>query len=77
MKGQCTHHWFLELVGFYAANEEGLTHTECSHQQLQGAFELAAQCRGTLPGLNTLEQAHARIHAHIHTHIHTPYTVCY
>ena len=49
-----THHGLLELVGFDAAHKEGLAHAECPHQQLQGAFELAAECRRALPRLYAL-----------------------
>lgn len=49
------HHGFFELVGFYTANEERLTHTERPHQQLQGSFELTAQSRRALSRLNTLQ----------------------
>lgn len=50
-----SYQWFLELVGFYAANEERLTHTERPHQHLEGTFELAAQSWRTLSCFNTLK----------------------
>lgn len=49
-----SHHWFFKLIGFYAANEERLTHTERPHQHLQGTLELTAKSGRTLPGLNAL-----------------------
>lgn len=49
-----THHGFLELVGFDAADKERLTYIEGSHQQLQRKLELATQSRGSLPGVHTL-----------------------
>lgn len=52
---KCTHHRFFQLVGFYTANKEWLTHTERPHQHLEGTFELAAQSGRALPRLNTLQ----------------------
>lgn len=50
-----SYHRFFELVGFYTANEERLTHAERPHQHLEGAFELTAQSGRALPRLSTLE----------------------
>lgn len=61
----CSHHWFFELVGFYTANEERLTHTERPHQHLQGAFELAAQSGRALPRLNALQTHKTSAHNQI------------
>lgn len=51
---KCTHHGLLVLIRFDAADEKGLTHAQCAHQQFQRAFELTAQGRGTLSRLRPL-----------------------
>lgn len=64
-----THHGLFELIWFYTANEERLTHTQSPHQHLQGTFELTAESGRALPRLYTL-----RTNKHKHTH---EYFRCY
>lgn len=57
-----TYHGLLVLIGFDAADKEGLAHAESPHQQLQGALELAAERRRALPRLCSL-QNHSVVHS--------------
>lgn len=64
----CTHHGLLILIGFDAADKEGLTHTQCAHQQLQRTFKLTAQSWGTLSRLRPLN---TRKHTYAYRKRHT------
>ena len=50
------HHWFFELVGFDAADEEGRTSVERAHERVERALELSAERWRSL----------ARLHAALH-----------
>lgn len=52
----CPHHGLLQVIGFDAAYEEGLTRSQRLHQRIQRLTELANQGGHTLLGIHVLLQ---------------------